>query len=257
MNVVEAYIKFNGQLVILISGMSGSGKSSLAKEIARDFKITHINGNKYCNPKYDVKVKLPNGDDIINWDSDDIYDWKTMNEDIKASAAKGVVVSNVSFPKDKMQIESNFHLHIKLGKQNLFKRRTEYLDDHKEDCQTSGRNLDKELELLILNKYTLPYYFELVPKMVITKYINANEMMNDIDKYHDKLYDEAFDYLINQIQKYLDEKNGIKQKTDNVSRYRMQSRNIDHEEPSSDSSDGEGDDLDTTSDNLSDNGYML
>ena len=36
-NVVEAYIKLNSQLIILISGFSGSGKTLLAKNIEKDF----------------------------------------------------------------------------------------------------------------------------------------------------------------------------------------------------------------------------
>ena len=33
MNILEAYIKFNEQLIILISGFQGSGKGKLADQI--------------------------------------------------------------------------------------------------------------------------------------------------------------------------------------------------------------------------------
>lgn len=47
MNVVEAYIKFRGQLVVLVSGLSGSGKTEIARNIERDFKLKFINLNDY------------------------------------------------------------------------------------------------------------------------------------------------------------------------------------------------------------------
>ena len=49
MNIVEKYAEINGGILILISGLSGTGKTKLAKNIARDFKIDIINENKYCD----------------------------------------------------------------------------------------------------------------------------------------------------------------------------------------------------------------
>ena len=42
MNITEVYNKFNNQLIILISGLSGSGKTSLAHKIEKDFKLKCI-----------------------------------------------------------------------------------------------------------------------------------------------------------------------------------------------------------------------
>jgi adenylate kinase family enzyme len=296
MNIVEAYIKLKGRLVILISGMSGSGKSKVAKEISRDFKIENINANKFCRNDYNVKVPLPFvsnvdnavpkranvGDEIINWDTDDIYDWDSLNKEIVDRSSKGVVVSAIFFPKDKLKAEFDFHLHIKLGKQNLFKRRVEYLDEHNEDCRKQDRNLDKDVELAIFNKYTFPYYMEQPQRTAtITKFINANEFMtdasgtmrrvDDIEKtYHDKLYDDAFDYLMSQIQKYLANRNkaGEETTTHKYDRGFESSKNITKRKPDffakeeideadiASTTESE-DDLDTTDDNLSETGYPI
>lgn len=267
MNIVEAYIKFKGHLIILVSGMSGSGKSSVAKEISRDFKIEHINTNKFCRKEYDNKVtiQIPNKNndqektdiEITNWDTDEVYDWDALNKEVDKHSKNGVVISGVTFPKDKIKFDSDFHIHIKLNKQNIFKRRMEYLDENNEDCQQSGRNLDKDIELMIFNKYSFPYYLEYITQNNITKYINGNELMGDPDKdkiYYDKIYDESFDYIINQIQRYLDNIN----KQPEQSRYkqkRVENTNDDDFDPQ-DLSSEETPDLDTTSDNLSDSGYF-
>ena len=47
MNYIEAYIKFKGQLVVFISGLSGCGKTKISKKISNSFKIKLIDQNKY------------------------------------------------------------------------------------------------------------------------------------------------------------------------------------------------------------------
>ena len=55
MNIVEEYTLQNKQLIILISGLSGTNKSALAKEIQRDLKIKLENLDDYCDKK---RVKI-------------------------------------------------------------------------------------------------------------------------------------------------------------------------------------------------------
>ena len=43
MNILEAYIKYNGQLIIFISGLTGCGKTKLAKKLAFDYKCKILN----------------------------------------------------------------------------------------------------------------------------------------------------------------------------------------------------------------------
>lgn len=204
MNVVEAYIKFRGKLIIIISGISGTGKNKLAKNIGSILKIKIINLNDYCNKSYSMTTKLPSGLKVINWDTDEIFDWKKMNEDVNKYSSEGIIIYGTAFPKDKIIFTPDFHIQIKLSKQNLFKRRSEYLDEHTEDCQEIGRNIDKNIEYTVFNQLTYPYYIDVTNRSNITKFINANEYMDlDKDTYDNKLYDESFEYLINQIEKNL------------------------------------------------------
>src|ERR1700744_4276816 len=125
MNVIEAYIKFKGQLVILVSGLSGSGISVLAKNISRDFEIPLIHTKDYCKKDYNVTAKIRNDVEIINWDTDDVYDWEKLNNKIKEvlelqgkenELKKGIVVVGTVFPNGKINIPIDYHLHIKLSK---------------------------------------------------------------------------------------------------------------------------------------------
>ena len=205
MNVVEVYIKVNNSLVIFISGLSGTGRTTLAQNISRDFKLPIINLNKFCIKDYNKTVKLPDGTDIVNWDSDDIYDWSAINQRIKDMQHNGVIVVGTVFPTDKLSVKADFHIHIKLAKQNLISRRTRFMEDHKEDCHDLYELNKSDKGLMILNNVTLPYYYESLKRTVITKYISANDYAElDKDEYNAKIYDESFDYLIGSITKFTD-----------------------------------------------------
>jgi uridine kinase len=55
MNVAEVYNKYNTQLIIIISGLSGSGKTELANNISKLFKIKMI---PKLNKIHKLSIKL-------------------------------------------------------------------------------------------------------------------------------------------------------------------------------------------------------
>jgi hypothetical protein len=203
--IVEAYVEKKDGLIILISGMSGSGKTKLGKEIAKLFKLEFLNSAKFCKKDYDNKVtfKIPNSDknfELINMDSDDIIDWDKFNEEVSDKKKKGIIISGVSFPKDKINFTPDFHVHIKLNKQNLIKKRQQFVEDHEEDCKNFDTIKNSFIELYIINHYTYPYYLTITQNSVINKFINANELIElSNDEYYEKIVDQCFDYLIASI----------------------------------------------------------
>lgn len=255
MNIVEAYIKFRGQLVILVSGISGSGISHLAKNISKDLKIPSISYAKYCIKDYDKKIKLPDGNEIINWDSDDIIDWENFNKEIEEKKRTGVVAYSQSFPTKLLNkdLEVDAHINIKLSKQNLFIRRQKYIEEHKDECkELYGR----PQETLIYNRLTFPYYLQSIANSKITKFINANEYVNlPENEYDEKLADEAFDYLMNIISKAIDKYHESGQRISTVEKSRY-SRTEDYEY-SEENNLNENDDDDDEVFDLDEEGYSL
>lgn len=208
MNIIEAYIKFKGQLIIYVSGLSGTGITVLGKNIANDFKLSLVNMKDYCKKDYNVTGKLANGKEIINWDSDNIYDWQKAEEEIKKKIkdSKTIVIVGTALSKDKLSeiLNPDFHIHIKLAKQNLLKRREKYIELH-ESCNYNKEKQDNNIATQIFNSFTFAYYNDLLQRSNISKFINANEYVAlEEEKYNDKVYDDAFNYLIHQISKYLD-----------------------------------------------------
>jgi hypothetical protein len=100
----------------------------------------------------------------------------------------------------------DFHIHIKLSKQNILKRRLEFIKENEQQCKELGRNVEKKNELFVFNQYTFPYYLDTRDnKSTINYYINANNYVDTKEQYDDKVYDDAFDYLMNSIQRFMDE----------------------------------------------------
>jgi len=189
MNIIEAFIKFNGQLIILISGLSGCNKTQVAKELSQDFKLDFIDQHDYYIKTHDTKATLHNGKEIIDYDTDAAIDWDRFNSDITAN--KSVVVSGVSFPPDKLTFTPNYHIHLKISKQNCLTNRREYIKDH---------NLDEETEVLKFNKLTYPYYLSSLSTAKINHFININEQQDT------SIGNQIFEYIIASVLKYLESK---------------------------------------------------
>lgn len=196
-NIVEAYLKYKGQYIILVSGFSGSGKTTIAKFLASLFKFKLINQNNYHVPKdiYDIEknyVILKNESKVLNWDN--IYesvDWDKLNSDIDNFKTQGVIVCGFGFPKSLLKFTPDCHLHIKISKQNLIKNREDYYDRNK------MVDIDREFEKTILNQVTFPIYLKIAEESTIDKYINANDTTNE------KIKEDTFSYLMFVINEWL------------------------------------------------------
>jgi hypothetical protein len=201
MNIVQAYTKFNNQHIILISGFSGSKKTSYAKFISDLFGFQtvslsqfHLPLDAYAQDKNYVEHK--DGTKVLNWDN--IYesiDWKKFNQYIDSHKQYGLVVYGFGFPSKLLDFTPNFHIHIKISKRNLLNNRIAFLKKRLPDVDESKMEVDR----VILNNVTYPMYMKVNQDSKIDKYINTNE----VDDEHIK--DEIFNYLISMIQKWLND----------------------------------------------------
>jgi len=203
MNIVEAYIKFKGQLVIVISGINGCGKSEVANDIASDMELDFVDQFDFFKENYNKKTELINNIKIINWDTDDAIDWDKFNNRVNEEKSNGIMVVGSSFPTDKLKFDIDFHLHVSLSKKVCFEKRKGFLEKHRDKYPEDV----SDNELLKFNKFTFPYYLLTQEHNKINKYLNANKSTLD------EIYDQAFEYLMFMIQKWLDEKEGIKRQS--------------------------------------------
>jgi cytidylate kinase len=197
MNVVEAYIKFKGHLVIFLSGMSGCGKTSIAKKLAQQFKITFLDQFSYYKTDYNKKITLPDGTEIINWHTDDAIDWDKLNKDISNNSKKGVIVSGFAFPIDKIKIDPDIHVHLSISKKICMEKRRKFLEKNKDKFSDEQKIIGTNTEKLKMNQIIFPYYLDTLKRMKVHKFINIHDLDNK------QIYSEKFDYLIERIENFL------------------------------------------------------
>ena len=200
MNIVDAYIKFKGQLVIFITGMPGCGKTLVAKRLSRDFKINLFNQSDYYKKDFNLTISLPDGSKVVNLYTDEAIDWTRLNQDILdvKNRSGGVVLYGFALPRDKFSFEVDFHVHLGINKQNCLKRRHDFLQKNKEQYPEDYKLINSKIEKLKLNQLIYPYYLESIKKSKINKFIDINELNEE------QIYDVVFDTLIKFIQSYID-----------------------------------------------------
>ena len=203
MNIVEEYINRNKQLVILISGFSGSGKTVLSRSLLKDinrnskkYEFTFINLNDFFKSESEYNNIIEVGDlKVVDWDSPDAINWDKFNDEINKKKSNGVIVSGFAFPKDKVKFEVDFHIHLKISKEDLIKNRTEYANEKLDDKTSRINDVGEEIEKRILNKVTFPHYLKSLETSIINKFISIKYNMLK------EAYDEMFDYIMAIIKK--------------------------------------------------------
>jgi broad-specificity NMP kinase len=190
-NIVEKYIQNNGKLIILISGFSGSGKTLLAKNIERDFKLNFLNLNDFYKKDYVNIVTLHDNIKVNDWDNPESIDWDSFNA--KVNELKNVVVSGFCFPNDLIKFKFDFHIYLRISKQKLIENRQKFKEENTDNPWNEIS--DPKTELLILNNLSYKHYINIKEKSTYTFNIDVTE------KTPDTTYDEIFNNIIGKIEK--------------------------------------------------------
>jgi shikimate kinase len=199
LTIIEAFNIAKDGLIIFISGMSGTGISQLGSSLGKLLNLNIFDTKKYCNIDYNITKKINEEVEVINWDSDDIYDWNKINDYIKENKKNGLIVVGTALPSDKINIKADLFIYIKLSKDNILERRVKFAEVNK--AETCNKNILIENAKLIYNNLTFPYYDELIKRSNITKFINANNYAQlDKEEYNEKILNDSFEYIINNIQ---------------------------------------------------------
>jgi uridine kinase len=224
MNIIEAIIRFNRQLIIYISGLPGSGKTFQAKQLSKDLKINVIYINDYykeyqkrenyisdnttdntidntIDNRTDTNnndildtiddIKLQNDKYVKNQYSTKLLDIEKLNQDIDKLKSNGLIISGFPLPKDIINATIDFHIHISINQ-------TTYIEYQQKKKNPLDIN-DIELKY---QKVIKPYYMNIIQNLNINKFINLKKFESK-----EKLYDEIWNLSIDYIKKWLKKKN--------------------------------------------------
>lgn len=192
MNILEAYLKNFGQIIILIFGFPCTNKSEIAKELGSDLKLEIIKINDFLiKDKYkeveidELKIKI--------YEHTDNYDWDKLNLKINDSKKNGVIIYGNYLDTDKINWKIDFaffyFMNVKNCQEILFEKKM--IDD----------NLSKKALGKYFSKYLNILYEELKKKIKINKFFKINNEMTFV-----KSYDLIFDTLMELILQSLNEK---------------------------------------------------
>lgn len=184
--ILDVYNEKHGQFIVLVSGLSSTGKTKLGKNIERDFRLKFLNMKNFVKKDYNKMSELPNGKFVLNIDSDDIYDWDKLNDEVNTNKKGVIIVGNV-FPTNLLKFKPDYHIHLRMPKQILKTKREAFIKAHPE------KNYNLEDEILRINALTYPYYMDVLNRMMINKFINILELTPE------KVYDIAFEEIIKFI----------------------------------------------------------
>ena len=197
MNVIEAYIKYHNQLIVLVSGLSACGKSILAKNISSDCNISIIKQRDFLIKNYYKMFKLDNGQEVVEWDSDDAIDWDNLNTKVTEMGKSGVILVGISFPKDKLAFHPDYHFHVSISKQNCLDKREKILEENKNEYPKEYAEFKDGTAKLIMDQITYPYYKKSIENSVINKFFNSNKLSQN------EMSDIAFNTIIELTEKFL------------------------------------------------------
>ena len=200
MNIIEAYIKFKGQLIIFISGLPACGKMRLAKTIHKDFNLKIIDQFDYYKEEYDVITQLKDGTKLINWYTDDAIDWEKLNNVIDESK-DGLIVVGFSLPDNRITVKPDYHIHLNISKQVCMEKRKKFVTKHKDKHPEEFKIIGTPTEKLKMNQLIFPYYLESTKNSKINKFINITNMKAE------EIYNEAFDIIVDFIEDFLYQEN--------------------------------------------------
>jgi hypothetical protein len=219
MNIVEAYIKFNKHMIIIISGLSGSKKTKIAHDIGNFLNIEILNIEKHIIKDNEIMVELPNNISVKDWDDINTFNWDEINEIANSKKEKGLIICGPYFPTHKLKFSVDyFHIHIKTSKENLINSREKYILDNKDNESLSDitKHIDTPLFSKIIsmtiNNITYPHYIEYNKDSKIDKYINTKDLSLD------EIFDKSIEFLFYKITEFLnnyDENNSTSKNNNN------------------------------------------
>ena len=201
-NIIEAYLKEFGQMIILLIGMPTSNKSNLAKKLESDIepKFTLININDYFEKNFiDVEVKNIN---FKLYDHPDNINYSKLFDDINKVKSTGVILYGNSIDTNKIKdikIDFSYFFDVKpnLLKNNLIKNKKLPFSTSQEEH--IDEKINDKLEIYIKD-ILIPIYNNIKKNIKFNKFYNIKEDTQFID-----IYDNLFDYFILLIKKKLDQ----------------------------------------------------
>jgi hypothetical protein len=205
MNLIEAYLKYFNQLVILLIGYPCTNKSAYANDLSIDASLNVLNLNNYLiKDKFVEKTIITDSSNNKEtkfkiYEHSDNIDWTKFNSDVNNLKSSGVIIHANLMDKDKLDFNIDFSFYfyspIKYCKDNV--------------SQNNLLNLEKKDINNYFEHVFIPFYsnYDQNIKNIFTifKFFKITETSNNED-----IYNTLFDSLMTNINNNINKKLNIK-----------------------------------------------
>jgi thymidylate kinase len=177
---------FRKRKIIAISGISGSGKSTIASILAIILGGIHIDMDSYYK-KNKPPFKLSNGLSVSNWDSLESIDLEQMNKDLRIPGL--VILSGFALSDDVFEDDNkpDVHIHLVISKELSLQTRA---------AIKNFEDIEKANQILVFNELLYPFYQLTLSKSIINININVeSDIQTHTRRTPNDLLDEIVEYL--------------------------------------------------------------
>src|SRR5689334_4558312 len=145
-----------GQKLYLISGLSGTGKTSFGRYAAEKLDAVFIDQDSFYLPTKPL-VQLSNGETVKNWDCKEAIDWTALcTKVLEQLQDKNVVLVGFALLAEELKaLQPNVVSHVHLS----------YGDDALSRCKLARREakqIDPEKDSLVVDELVWPFYLQTV-----------------------------------------------------------------------------------------------
>jgi uridine kinase len=169
-------------MFIAISGISGSGKSTIGQALATTLNLTYVDQDSYFIPQK-PSITMSDGSMVKNWDCMDALDIHSLKHTIIQLAPNGLILVGFALRDEVFPFPPTCHIHLSTGslKSQIIERSIASRQ------QSKGA---KRIDELMVREVVYPFYQDTISKSTIDYIIEVykdddsrktvNEIMNEI-----------------------------------------------------------------------------
>lgn len=158
-------------MFLVISGISGSGKSTIGQKLAESLNLTYLDLDSFYLPQKPV-VTLSNGSQVKNWDTLEALDIETFKMTVREKVPQGLILVGFAITDEILEIKPNLHIHLSTGrnKEDIIKRciaSRRQSKGFKDDDFEPLRNGKIRIDEIMVREIVYPFYLDTVSKSTI------------------------------------------------------------------------------------------
>lgn len=183
-----------GSKIVGISGISGAGKSTVAKLLAKQFGGIYVDQDWFYRKRKPF-IKLSNGKTKPNWDHIDALDTKRMNSFLrgKQKLGKPIFLAGFALRDDIFHPDTklDYHIHLRIPKQLSLQTR----------LKVKGfKDQDVETQRLMFEEAVYPFYLESLEKSTIDHTLDVMNPPDSIDPNNRMPLDKEVDQIVELLK---------------------------------------------------------